>query len=152
MENAFIIMIWSGLIGARLWFCLFFNLDYYIKNPLAILRIWDGGLAIHGTLIFGCLSMFFYCKKRNVSFIKFLDAILPCVFIGQAFGRWGNFVNQECFGNMVDSSYFDGILFFLKDGMFINGHYYEPMFFYESVCCLLFLLFLMFLMFFFFCI
>ena len=130
-------MIWAGLIGARLWFCLFYDFKYYISNPVAILRIWDGGLAIHGTLVFGALSMFFYCKKRNVSFIKFLDAILPCVFIGQAFGRWGNFVNQECFGNEVPASYFDGILSFLKEGMHINGHYYEPMFFYESMGCLL---------------
>ena len=137
MDNAFLIMIWAGLIGARLWFCLFFNFKYYFQNPITILRVWDGGLAIHGTLVGGGLAMFFYCKKRNVSFLKFMDAILPCVFIGQAFGRWGNFVNQECFGNMVDESYFNGVLSFLKSGMYINGNYYEPMFFYESVCCLL---------------
>ena len=137
LDNAFLIMLWAGLIGARLWFCVFYDFNYYVSNPVAILRIWDGGLAIHGTLVFGALSMFFYCKKRNVSFIKFLDAILPCVFIGQAFGRWGNFINQECFGNEVSETYFSGILSFLKSGMFIDGHYYEPMFFYESIGCLI---------------
>lgn len=137
LDNAFIIMIWFGLIGARLWFCVFYDFDYYLSNPAAIIRIWDGGLAIHGTLVFGALSMYIYCKKRNVSFIKFLDAILPCVFIGQAFGRWGNFVNQECYGNMVSADYYNGILSFLKSGMYIDGHYYEPMFLYESMCCLL---------------
>ena len=137
LENAFLIMLWAGLIGARIWFCVFYDFNYYISNPAAIFRIWDGGLAIHGTLTFGALSMFFYCKKRNVSFIKFLDAVLPCVFVGQAFGRWGNFINQECFGNEVSESYFNGILSFLKNGMYINGHYYEPMFFYESIGCLI---------------
>lgn len=137
IDDAFIIMVIAGVIGARLWFCVFYDLDYYLSNPAAIFRIWDGGLAIHGTLIFAGIAMYFFCKKKNVSFIKFLDAILPCVFLGQAFGRWGNFINQECFGNLVDESYFDGILFFLKDGMHINGNYYEPMFFYESMLCLL---------------
>ncbi len=57
--------------------------------------------------------------------------------IGQCLGRWGNFANQECFGNIVDESYYDGILSFLKKGMYINGNYRQPMFFYESTLCLL---------------
>ena len=63
--------------------------------------------------------------------------IAPNVLLAQAIGRWGNFVNKECFGFEVDSSYFDGFLSFLKEGMYINGHYYEPMFFYESLGCIL---------------
>ena len=137
MDDAFINMVWSGLVGARLWYCVFNNFSYYFSHPISILRIWDGGLAIHGTVLFGCLSMYFYCKKKNVSFIKFLDAILPCVLIGQAIGRWGNFLNQECYGYTVQESYFDGFLSFLKEGMCVNGTYYEPLFFYESMTCLL---------------
>ena len=137
IDDLLLLIVFAGVIGARLWFCAFYGNGYYFKHPEAILRIWDGGLAIHGTLIFGGLATYFFCKKRNVSFIKVLDSVLPCVFLGQAFGRWGNFLNQECFGNLVDESYYDGILFFLKDGMCINGNYYEPMFFYESMLCLL---------------
>lgn len=135
MDDILLLLVLFGVVGARIWFCLFYGNGYYFKNPSAILRVWDGGLAIHGSLVFGGLSIYFYCKRRHVSFIKVLDSILPCVFLGQAFGRWGNFLNQECFGNVVDESYYNGILSFLKDGMYINGNYYEPMFFYESLLC-----------------
>lgn len=137
MDDLLLTVVLFGVIGARLWFCAFFGNGYYFKHPEAIIRIWDGGLAIHGTLIFAGIGTYFLCKKRNVSFLKVLDSVLPCVFLGQAFGRWGNFLNQECFGNIVDESYYNGILFFLKDGMNINGNYYEPMFFYESILCFL---------------
>ena len=57
--------------------------------------------------------------------------------LAQAIGRWGNFFNRECHGGEVSEEYFNGVLFFLKDGMYIKGHYYEPLFFYESMLCLL---------------
>lgn len=136
IDNLFLLVLWTGILGARLWYCLFENPSYYFSNPVSIIRLWDGGLAIHGGLIAAVTASYFYCKKKNVPFLKVADACVPTVFIGQAFGRWGNFVNQECHGAEVSAEYFDGILSFLKDGMYIDGHYYEPMFFYESVGCL----------------
>lgn len=136
-DDAFICLMWSGIIGARLWFCLFYNFEQYINHPLDIIRVWDGGLAIHGGLVGAFIGTLILCKKRNVPFIKFLDAILPTVLLGQAIGRWGNFINQECHGSTVSSEYFDGILSFLKEGMYIGGQYYRPLFFYESILCLI---------------
>lgn len=136
-DDSFLCLLWGGIIGARLWFCLFYNFDYYFSHPIDIIKIWDGGLAFHGGAVGGVLATFFLCKKRNVSFIKYLDAIAPTVLIGQAVGRWGNFVNQECHGSAVTADYFKGPLALIRDGMLINGVYYKPLFFYESMLCLL---------------
>ena len=136
-DDVFIYMLWGGIIGARLWFCVFNNFDYYISNPLQIIRIWDGGVAFHGAFAGGALTAYFYCRKKNVSFIKFLDCVLPTVLFAQAMGRWGNFINKECHGIEVGPEYFDGLLSFLKEGMHIDGTYYVPLFFYESMLCLL---------------
>jgi len=135
-DSLFIYTLWVGILGARLWFCLFFNASYYLAHPIEIIRIWDGGLAIQGGLVFGILFAYFYTRRNNYSFLKLADLILPNVFLGQVTGRWGNFVNQECHGAEVSEAYFDGVLSFLKEGMYINGHYYEPLFFYESILCL----------------
>ncbi|MBQ1476759.1 MAG: prolipoprotein diacylglyceryl transferase [Erysipelotrichaceae bacterium] len=137
MDDLFIYTLWAGIIGARLWFCLFYNPSFYLSHPLEIIKIWEGGLAIHGGLFAGAAFACWFCKKKNVSFLKTADCILPNVLIAQALGRWGNFVNQECHGPEVAESFFDGILFFLKKGMYIDGHYYEPLFFFESMGCLL---------------
>ena len=137
MSDYFIYMLWCGVIGARLWYCIFYDPQYYFSNPLRILQIYEGGLAIHGGLLAGILYSIFYCKRKGLSFLQFADCIMPNVLLAQAIGRWGNFVNQECHGQEVAESFYDGPLFFLKEGMHINGHYYEPMFFYESMANLL---------------
>ena len=137
MDDYFIYVLWFGILGARLWFCIFFDFKYYLSNPLEILKVWNGGLAIHGGLVAGLIFTIFYFKKKNVSFLKTADCILPNVLLAQALGRWGNFVNKECHGPEVDESFYNGILSFLKNGMHINGKYYEPEFFYESMLCIL---------------
>ena len=136
-DNLFIYTLWFGIIGARLWFCIFYDFKHYISNPMDIIRVWDGGLAIQGGLVFGAIFAYYYVKKNNYPFLKILDAALPNVLLAQAIGRWGNYINKECHGGEVFEGYFNGILSFLKDGMFINGHYYEPLFFYESILCFL---------------
>lgn len=136
-DSLIVYSLWFGIIGARLWFCAFFNFSFYLSHPLEIIKIWDGGLAIQGGLFFGVIFAYIYSRKNKYPFLKILDIILPNVLIGQAFGRWGNFINQECHGGEVASTYFDGVLFFLKKGMYIDGHYYEPLFFYESLLCII---------------
>ncbi len=135
-DSLFIYTLWAGIIGARLWFCIFFNFKYYFFNPLEIIRIWDGGLAIQGGLFAGVLFAYFFLSRHHYSTLKVADNVLPEVLIAQAVGRWGNFVNKECHGGEVSEEFYNGILFFLKEGMYIDGHYYEPLFFYESVLCL----------------
>ncbi|MBQ6478008.1 MAG: prolipoprotein diacylglyceryl transferase [Erysipelotrichaceae bacterium] len=136
-DSLFIYTLWVGVMGARLWYCVFYNFSYYFSKPFEIIRIWDGGLAIQGGIVFGALFAYWYTRRQHYPFMKFVDMILPNVMLAQAIGRWGNFVNKECHGGEVAESYFNGILSFLKEGMLINGHYYEPLFFYESMLCLL---------------
>ena len=134
-DSLFVYTLWVGILGARLWFCIFYDFSYYMSHPLDIIRIWDGGLAIQGGLVAGAIFAYFYCKKNRYSFLKMVDCILPSVLLAQAIGRWGNFVNKECHGGEVSESYFRFLPVFIKNGMNIGGHYYEPLFLVESVLC-----------------
>lgn len=127
-----------GIVGARLYYVVF-QFSYYKDNLLDIFKIWNGGLAIHGGLIFGSLFVFFYCRKKKLSFLKLADIILPGVLIAQAIGRWGNFFNQEAYGCMVSSDLLHKLLVpdFIIKGMFIKGAYYLPTFYFESIWCVL---------------
>lgn len=127
-----------GVLGARLWYVLM-KLDYYISEPLKIFMIWEGGLAIQGGLMAGLAYGYYYFKKRNYDFLDVADTILPNVLIAQAFGRWGNFFNQEAYGSEVSYSFLKQLRLpdFIIDKMFINQAYHHPTFLYESIYTLL---------------
>ena len=127
-----------GFIGARAYYVIF-NYNIYASDPVSIFRIWEGGLAIHGGLIAGLLTMYFYTKKYNARFLKIVDMAVPGIILAQAIGRWGNFFNQEAHGGIVLRSTLEGLHIptFIINGMYINGVYYHPTFFYESLWCLL---------------
>ena len=126
-----------GILGARTYYVLF-NLDYYLNNLLEIFQIWNGGLAIHGGIIAGLVFIWYYSKKHKINIKMFLDILVPGLIIAQAIGRWGNFFNQEAFGRVVELSTLKKMLLpnFIIEGMYINGSYREPTFFYESILCL----------------
>lgn len=123
-----------GILGARIYYVLF-NLDYYLKMPSEILKVWHGGLAIHGGIIAGILVAYFYTKKYKMNFLKTLDISVVGIIIAQAIGRWGNFFNQEAFGKLTTKAALikQKIPNFIIDGMYIDGAYYQPTFLYESV-------------------
>lgn len=127
-----------GILGARVYYCVF-NLDYYLANPSEILKIYNGGLAIHGGVIAGLIFVYFYTKKKNVSFIKILDIVAPAVIIAQSFGRWGNFFNQEAHGGITTYQNLKNMHIpeFIINGMHVEGKYYYPTFFFESIWCLI---------------
>lgn len=127
-----------GILGARIYYCIF-NLNYYINNPSEILKIYNGGLAIHGGVIAGLIFVYFYTKKKKVNFIKVLDIVAPAVIIAQCFGRWGNFFNQEAHGGITTLETLKNIHIpeFIIKGMYISGKYYYPTFFFESIWCLI---------------
>lgn len=141
-EFMFNMMFWTlifAIIGARLYYVAF-NLEYYISNPIEILQIWKGGLAIHGGLLFGAITILIYCKKYQVRVGKILDIIVPALLLGQAIGRWGNFFNGEAYGTIVTYNQLVDMKIipqFIIDNMFINGAYHLPMFYFESLWCLL---------------
>jgi phosphatidylglycerol:prolipoprotein diacylglycerol transferase len=127
-----------AIIGARLYFVAF-NWSNYSNNLIDILRIWEGGLAIHGAIIFGFIFILFYTKKYKVKLFRILDIAVPGLIIGQAIGRWGNFFNQEAYGSEVSKAFLENLHLpnFIIEGMHISGTYYHPTFLYESLWCLL---------------
>ena len=97
MINMFFFLIPISIIGARLYYVAF-NWSYYSQNLLEILEIWEGGLAIHGGILFGLLFVMLYCLKHNISIGRMTDILVVSLIIGQAIGRWGNFFNGEAHG------------------------------------------------------
>ena len=91
-----------GIIGARVYYVLF-NLSYYLEHPIEIFEIWNGGLAIHGGILVGLITLIIYCKKHNQDIMKILDIVVVGIILGQAIGRWGNFLNREAFGGFTES-------------------------------------------------
>ena len=127
-----------AILGARLYYVIF-NYNYYLNNPSEIFAIWNGGLAIHGGIILGLITVIFMSKKHKVNLIDLLDTLVIGLIIGQAIGRWGNFFNMEAYGSVVGLANLKaiGIPQFIINGMYIDGAYHHPTFLYESMWCLI---------------
>lgn len=123
-----------SLIGARLYYVAF-NWDLYSSNPMDILKVWEGGLAIHGGIILGGLFLIGYCKKYKVRITRITDIFVVGLAAGQVIGRWGNFFNSEAYGPETTRSFLENLHIpdYVIDGMNINGAYYQPTFLYESL-------------------
>lgn len=130
--NMITLIIPAAIIGARLYYVVFSWSDYR-DNPLSALATWHGGLAIHGGIIGGILVGLWYTRKYRLSVWNIADIMAPSLILGQAMGRWGNFINQEAHGGPVSESFMNIFPGFIKNQMFINGQYYQPTFLYESV-------------------
>ena len=137
IDIAFYTIIW-GIVGARIYYVIF-NIKPYLSNPISILYVWEGGLAIYGGIIAGFITLVYQTKKKNIALGKLTDMIVPSLILAQAIGRWGNFFNQEAHGGIVTLEFLKKIHIpnFIIKGMYINGNYYHPTFFYESLWCLL---------------
>ena len=127
-----------GILGARIYYVLF-NLDYYLANPLEIIQMWHGGLAIHGGLITALVFLIIYSKKKKINLLLFLDTIVVGLLIAQAIGRWGNFFNGEAYGRDVTLEFLKNLHLpqFIINGMHIGSSYKEPTFLYESILSLI---------------
>ncbi len=134
MTNLIFYGIILGLIGARLYYVLF-NWSYYSSNPIEILEVWNGGLAIHGGILFALLFIIFFTKKHKVSTLKVLDILAVGLLIGQCIGRWGNFFNGEAFGpaTTLETLQKFHLPEFIINGMNIDGVYHVPTFLMESI-------------------
>ena len=131
-------LILFSVIGARIYYVIF-NIGYYIKYPIEIIKVWEGGLAIHGGIIAGILYLLYFCNKNKINILSLTDLIVPSLAIGQAIGRWGNFFNQEAYGPIVKYEVLKGLHIpnFIINGMYIDNHYHYPTFLFESIWCFL---------------
>ncbi|MGD6854791.1 prolipoprotein diacylglyceryl transferase [Bacillus infantis] len=131
------LMLWAipiAILSARLYYVIF-EWDYYAQNPAEIIKIWHGGIAIHGALIGSVITAYVFAKKKGISFWQLADITAPSIILGQAIGRWGNFMNQEAHGREVTRAFLENLHLpqFIIDQMYINGTYYHPTFLYESL-------------------
>ncbi|MCP8617631.1 prolipoprotein diacylglyceryl transferase [Salirhabdus salicampi] len=127
----------AALLGARLYYVIF-EWDRYSGGPWwGIFAIWEGGIAIHGALIGSIVTAVIYAKVKRISFWKIADIAAPSLILGQAIGRWGNFMNQEAYGGPIsEAAYQNGLQYipdFIMNQMCVNGVYHHPTFLYESV-------------------
>ncbi len=132
IEYAPIIII-SGILGARLYFCLL-NCGHYFYHPLEILDIREGGLSIHGALIGGICALLYTAKRNNIPFLSLLDTFSCGTILGQAIGRWGNYFNSEAYGLPIANQNWG---LYIPEGrrisQYANFSLYHPTFLYESV-------------------
>ena len=129
-DDVYDVLIWMiplSIVGARLYFVLF-NLDYYLANPSEIIAVWEGGLAIYGGIIAGILVIFLVCRRKRISVAAMLDLLIIACILGQAIGRWGNFMNREAFGCETDVFCRMGLTTPAGETIFVH-----PTFLYESV-------------------
>jgi phosphatidylglycerol:prolipoprotein diacylglycerol transferase len=147
MEVEFLLdsVVWvviAGVIGARLWHIFTpspslvaqgITTEYYLTHPLDAINIRRGGLGIPGAVIGGGLVFFLYCRWKGQSFTHWADVITPAIPLGQAIGRWGNFINQELYGAPTDLPW--GIFISPEHRLreFADVAYYHPIFLYESI-------------------
>ena len=131
-------LIFIGVVGARLYYVVF-NFSIFKDDLISIFKVWEGGLAIYGAVIAGIIYIWYYAKKKNISFIKMLDICSLSLLLGQAIGRWGNFFNSEAYGGITTYSKLKSMHIppFIIKGMYIDGAYREPTFLYESIWCLI---------------
>ncbi len=123
----------GGIVGARLYYVLFYAGDRYLKNPLEIFDIKGGGLGIYGGIIGGLLVGGLVARWRKMHVGAVLDVASIGYLIGQGIGRWGNFVNQEAFGTATDLPWG---MYSEKTAEVVVGNVH-PCFLYESLACLL---------------
>ncbi|HCW9538482.1 TPA: prolipoprotein diacylglyceryl transferase [Staphylococcus aureus] len=123
-----------GFIVARIYFVIF-QWPYYAENPGEIIKIWHGGIAIHGGLIGGFIAGVIVCKVKNLNPFQIGDIVAPSIILAQGIGRWGNFMNHEAHGGPVSRAFLEQLHLpnFIIENMYINGQYYHPTFLYESI-------------------
>jgi phosphatidylglycerol:prolipoprotein diacylglycerol transferase len=147
-------MVIGGVIGARLWHVLTpspslvaqgITTSYYLSHPLEAIAVWRGGLGIPGAVIGGLIALKMMAKRRNQDFPDWIDVLAPALPLGQAIGRWGNFVNQELYGAPSDLPWAITIAPQYRLAEYANKATYHPIFLYESLWSLASVFFLLWL-------
>lgn len=109
LDNLNMALILGVILGGRLGYILFYNLQFYITHPVEIFSIWQGGMSFHGGCAGALLAGYFYCVRHNLNFWKAADLYVATAPIGLFFGRLGNFINAELFGRATEAPW--GMIF-----------------------------------------
>jgi len=134
------ISLWAiplGILGGRFFHVVTHPNDYFFPGAdlLAVFRIWEGGLAIYGALIFGAVGAAIGARAAGIKFTSYLDAVAPGVLLAQAIGRWGNYFNNELFGTPTDLPW--GLQIDSNNPAYPaglpEGVLFHPTFLYESI-------------------
>lgn len=140
--DGFLVAFPCAIVGARAYY-VFFEFDNFKNNIWSVFNLRTGGLAIHGGLIGALIGTIIYCKLKKIEMMKYLDVVAPSLILAQAIGRWGNFMNGEAHGDVVSYEFISKFPEFIQKGMYLDGHYYNPTFLYESIWNLIIFLILM---------
>jgi phosphatidylglycerol:prolipoprotein diacylglycerol transferase len=142
-------LIWvliGGILGARIWHILTpppsmvalgITTGWYLTHPLDMISTWNGGLGIPGAVIGGVIALYWFCQRRRVSFLNWVDIGAPGLALGQAIGRWGNFVNQELYGAPTTLPWAIHIDPAHRLPQYQYAGTYHPLFLYESLWSLM---------------
>ena len=142
-------LIWvliGGILGARIWHILTpppsmvalgITTSWYLTHPLDMISTWNGGLGIPGAVIGGVIALYMFSKRRKISFLEWVDIAAPGLALGQAIGRWGNFVNQEVYGAPTNLPWAVHIDAQHRLPGYQNVETFHPLFLYESLWSLM---------------
>jgi phosphatidylglycerol---prolipoprotein diacylglyceryl transferase len=142
-------LIWvliGGILGARIWHILTpppsmvalgITTGWYLTHPLDMISTWNGGLGIPGAVIGGVVALYLFCRRRKISFLVWTDIAAPGLALGQAIGRWGNYVNQELYGAPSNLPWAIRIDAAHRLPGYPNFETYHPIFLYESLWSLM---------------
>jgi len=131
----------AGIIGARIYDVLL-EFSYYAEHPINIFKIWQGGLAIHGGIIAGIITLWIFSKKQKLNFWKITALAVSVMPLAQAMGRWGNYFNNELFGLPTSAPWGIPVLPENKIMEFYDYSFFHPTFLYESIGNLIIFIFL----------
>ena len=140
--DALIWLLVGGIVGARLWHVFTpppsmvergITVQFYLTHPLDILTTWNGGLGLPGAVIGGLLALYLFCRRKKLNFLVWVDIAAPALALGQAIGRWGNYVNQELYGAPTSLPWRIFIAPANRLPGYENVAYYHPLFLYESL-------------------
>ena len=126
------VIILTGLLGARLYYCLL-NFNHYISAPLEILDIRQGGLSVHGMIFAGIFCIYYLALRYKFSFLKMTDILACSAVIAQSIGRWGNFFNSEAFGRPINLNFGVYIEPFHRPLEYSGYEVFHPTFLYEAL-------------------
>ena len=102
VSDLFFYVMLGVILGGRLGYVLFYNLEFYINHPLSIFAVWEGGMSFHGGLLGVIIATWVYCRKRDLPTLLMADILVAAASLGLGFGRIGNFINAELWGRTTD--------------------------------------------------